>query len=78
VSNARNELDRIASALERIAAALERPEAVPPASATGKRKRARPQYNPPRLVPVDDLSRVRANKALRRAGLGHLLIEGDR
>lgn len=75
----RNDLDRIASALERIAAALERPGVAPPASATAKRKRARPQYNPPRLVPVDDLSSRRAEKALRRAGYAHLLTDrGDR
>lgn len=71
------DLARIAAALERIAAALERD-----AGATGrvrdvrlnlepqpsKKKRARPQYHPPRLVEVDDVSRARAARALRRHG----------
>jgi hypothetical protein len=77
-------LARIAAALERIAGALEHlAGAQEVAGAVGeivrrnakpaKKKRARPQYHPPRLVEVDDVSRARAARALRRHGLGHLL-----
>ncbi len=63
-------IDRIAAALERIATSLEL--AGPGArrdTKPGKRKRAKPTFHPPRLVEVDDVSKERARKALRRAGV---------
>ncbi len=51
-------------ALEASTAGEQRP--IPPAKA---RPRARPKYNPAPTVPVDEVSRARARRALRRHGL---------
>jgi len=71
MADARNPgpLDRIAAALERIAHSLDVVVSQQRAKRTAKVKRSKPQHRPPRMVEVDDVSRRRAEQALRRAGV---------